>query len=220
MTRQELVAALADRIAHVKRSHPIRVAVDGVDAAGKTTLADELVSPLERVGRVVIRASIDGFHNPAAVRYQRGRFSPEGYFRDSFNHTRLIEVLLAPLGPGGDLRHRRAIFEFRLDRPVEASLEEASPGAVLLFDGVFLLRPELRPYWDFSVFVRADFEVTVPRAEARDHHLFGSTEQVRQRYAERYVPGQQQYLAEAQPERYASVVVDNNDAAHPRLGAT
>ena len=97
-------------------------------------------------------------------------------------------------------------------------MEEASPDAVLLFDGVFRLRSELRPYWDFSIFVRADFDVTVARAEARDHHQFGSNALVRQRYAERYVPGQRLYLAEAQPEPYASVVVDNNDAVHPRLG--
>jgi uridine kinase len=218
MTRQDLLAEFVRRITDVTRPHPIRVAIDGVDAAGKTTLADELVAPLTRTGRFVIRASIDGFHHPAAVRYRRGRLSPEGYFRDSFNHAQLIETLLAPLGPGGDRRYRGAIFDVRLDRPVEAPAQKVSPDAVLLFDGVFLLRPELRPYWDFSIFVRADFEVTVARADARDHHRFGSHEQVRQRYAERYVPGQRLYLTEAQPELQASVVVDNNDAAHPRLG--
>jgi hypothetical protein len=35
---------------------------------------------------------------------------------------------------------------------------------------------------------------------------------------ERYVPGRRPYLAEAQPERHDSVVVDNNDVADPRLG--
>jgi uridine kinase len=194
------------------------VAIDGVDASGKTTLVDEFVAPLECAGRSVIRASIDGFHNPAAVGYQRGRSSLEGYFRDSFNHAHLVDRLLAPLGPGGDRRYRRAIFDFRLDQPVETPQEEAGPNAVLLFDGVFLQRPALRPYWDFSLFVRAEFEVTVARPEARDHHLLGSTEQVRQRYAERYVPGQRLYLAEAEPEQHASVVVENTDAAHPRLG--
>jgi len=218
MTRPDVVAELAFRMGRVRCPHPIRVAIDGVDVAAKTTLADELVAPLKRAGRSVIRASIDGFHNPAAARYQRGRSSPEGYFRDSFNHSQLIETLLTPLGPGGDRRYRLAIFDVRLDQPVEAPVEKASADAVLLFDGVFLLRPELRRYWDFSIFVRADFEVTVARAEARDHHLSGSTEQVRQRYAERYVPGQRLYSAEAQPAHHASVVVENNDAAHPRLG--
>jgi uridine kinase len=40
--------------------HPTRVAIDGVDAAGKTTLDDELAEVLRERGRGVIRASIDG----------------------------------------------------------------------------------------------------------------------------------------------------------------
>ena len=57
MTRQELVLELAQRISRISCAHSVRVAIDGVDAAGKTTLADELVAPLERLGRPVIRAS-------------------------------------------------------------------------------------------------------------------------------------------------------------------
>jgi uridine kinase len=88
---------------------------------------------------------------------------------------------------------------------------------VLLFDGVFLLRHELREYFDFSVFVRADFAVTVRRAEQRDVQLFGNVEEVRRRYRERYVPGQQLYLSSAQPERWASIILDNNDPAMPYI---
>lgn len=220
MTRADLIADLAYRIGQVRRSHPVRVAIDGVGAAGKTTLADELVTPLKQLDRQVIRASIDGFHNPAAVRHQRGQTSPEGYFRDSFNCAALVETLLQPLGPGGDRRYRLAIFDFRTDVPVDRPLEEASSHAVLLFDGVFLLGRELRPYWDFSIFVKADFKVTVARAAIRDRELFGSVSNVRRRYEERYVPGQRLYLSEAQPQRWASIVVDNNDPLQPTLEST
>jgi uridine kinase len=217
MTRSDLLSELVDRIAGVTRTHPVRVAIDGVDAAGKTTLADELVGPVESQGRPVIRGSIDGFHNPAVIRHRRASTSPEGYFRDSFNHTALVETLLAPLGPGGNRLYRRAVFDFRTDLAVDSPVEEAAQRAVLLFDGVFLLAPGLRPYWDFSIFVKANFEVTVARAEIRDRDLFGDAAKVRQRYEDRYVPGQRLYLSEAQPERHASVVVDNNDPAHPRI---
>ncbi len=213
--RRALLMELAGRIAAVRCRHPLRVAVDGVDAAGKTTFADELVAPLEAAGRPVIRASIDGFHHCAAVRKRRGDESPQGYFLDSFDHAGLIEALLEPLGPGGTRRFRRAIFDFRTDAPVEARLGEAAANAVLLFDGVFLLRPELRHYWDFSVFLRADFEVTVKRAEARDLELFGTPARVRRRYQRRYVPGQRLYLSQVRPEARASVVVDNNDPVRP-----
>ncbi|HEV8191185.1 MAG TPA: hypothetical protein VGP82_06835, partial [Ktedonobacterales bacterium] len=64
MTQQELLEALADHI--VALPQRVRVAVDGIDASGKTTVADELVAPIEARRRPVIRVSIDGFHRPRA----------------------------------------------------------------------------------------------------------------------------------------------------------
>ncbi len=52
--RRAAVERLADLVALVRRPHPVRVAIDGADAAGKTTLADELVKPLEARGRTAI----------------------------------------------------------------------------------------------------------------------------------------------------------------------
>lgn len=213
--RRELVRRLASAIAALRRPHPVRVAIDGVDAAGKTIFADELAASLEDFGRSVIRTSVDGFHNPAAVRRRRGELSPEGYYRDSFDDPALIESLLRPLGPDGSLLVRRAVFDYRSDRPVEAPIEQARPDAVLVLDGVFLLRPAIRAHVDFSVFLRADFDVTLARAEERDLALFGSVAEVRRRYRQRYVPGQRLYLAEVGPERVATVVVDNNDPRRP-----
>lgn len=217
MTQQDLLDDLATRVAAVKRSHPVRVAIDGVDAAGKTTLADELATTLERLGRRVIRASIDGFHRPAAIRRQRGSTSPEGYFHDSFDHDAILTTLLTPLGPNGSRLFRRRVFDFRTDASVDEPAESAPIDAILLFDGVFLLRPELRPHFDYSIFVRASFSTTLARAERRDLSLFGSVDEIRRRYTQRYIPGQELYLASAAPESVATVVVENDDPAAPAL---
>ena len=101
----------------------MRVGIDGVDGAGKTILADELAEPVKGHGRPVIRASIDGFHNPRVVRYRLGKESPEGYFRDSFNHDLLKSHLLTPLGPDGSRRIRRAAFDYKADTAVGAPEE-------------------------------------------------------------------------------------------------
>jgi uridine kinase len=213
MNRRALLEGLADRIAAVVLPHPVRVAIDGVDGAGKTTMADELVGPLTRRGLPVIRASIDGFHNPRSVRYQRGRSSPVGYFRDSFDHDALTAGLLRPLGPGGSLRYRRAVFDYRTDSRVEVPSELAPPNAILLFDGVFLHRPELRSHWDFSVFLEAPFDVTIPRCAGRD----GSSPDVDAAENRRYVDGQQLYLQECEPARAATMVINNEDLGSPEI---
>ena len=210
-----LIEELVSRITSVKKPRPIRVAIDGVDGAGKTTLADELAEPIRRRGRPVIRASIDGFHNPQNVRYRRGRHSPEGFFRDSFNHDALIESLLLPLGPGGSRRYRHAVFNHLTDTEVEAPIETAAHDAILIFDGIFVHRPKLSSYWDFSIFLDTRFDVSIPRTARRG----GGSPEVEAEENRRYVKGQRLYLRECAPKSLATIIVDNNDLENPSLAS-
>jgi uridine kinase len=217
LSRDETITELARAIRAAADGRPLRVAVDGVGASGKTMLADELAGRLAAAGMAVIRASIDGFHRPRAERYARGSSSPEGYLDDSFDYDALKSCLLVPLGPGGDLRCRTAVFDFRTESPVASEMLTAPRDAVLLFDGVFILRDELRSYWDFSIFVDAGFDVTLARALTRDLPLFGSEEAVRERYEQRYIPGEMLYLERHRPRDHADAVVRNDDPANATL---
>ena len=175
MSRLPALERLAEAIRALP--HPARVAVDGVDAAGKTTLADELAVLIPDAHRL----GADDFLRPPRERYRRGRDSPEGYYFDSFDHDRLRAAVVA------------------------------APGAVVLVDGIFLLRPELDDLWDFRIFVHVELEEALRRGVARDgaerEHL----------YRARYVPGQRLYLDSVQPQLLADVVVDNNDLTRPSL---
>jgi uridine kinase len=217
MQRAQLLCTLAAAIAHTSRPHPLRVAIDGVDASGKTCLAEELAQALRELGCPIIRASIDGFHQPRAVRYQRGPDSPAGYFLDSYDLPALIEQLLQPLGPGGSRLYRTAIFDYRLDAPLPSEALLAPQDAILLLDGIFLLRAELLPYWDLRIFVAAQFDQTLRRALRRDASLFGSEEEVVRRYQARYIPAQRLYLSQYCPTKQADWLVDNNDFDAPDL---
>lgn len=208
-----LIETLSEKIIAIFRSHPVRVAIDGVDGVGKTTLADELANAIVATGRPVIRASVDGFHNPRSRRYRMGKTSPEGYFEDSFNYTELTAVLLGPLGPGGTRRYRRAVFDYRTDSATETPHETAPQDAILIFDGVFLLRPELLPFWDMSIFLDAPFEVTVPRMAGRD----GGSPDVYAPGNRRYIEGQKIYLRTCKPEGSATMVIDYKNLETPQI---
>ena len=208
----DLSADLARVIGRLSaRQARVLVGIDGPDAAGKTTLADQVVEHLEIPW---LRASIDGFHQPREVRSNRGSLSPAGYFHDSFNYSQLMGELLRPFAAGAPLVRSR-VFDWRTDTPVEQAPTPVPERAVLVFDGVFLLRSELRRFWDLSIYLRAPSDVVLERALVRDVGALGSPDEVRQRYKERYLPGQAIYQAECDPERFSDVVVDNSDFANP-----
>ncbi|MDX8030170.1 uridine kinase [Lentzea sp. BCCO 10_0856] len=187
------------------------VAVDGVDGAGKTTFCDDLASVLRSRGRAVVRVSVDDFHHPRKIRWRRGRTSPEGFFLDSFDYSRFIGDLLVPFAHGRPFR--RASHDLETDAYVDTRAEVAPPSAILLVDGIFLHRDELPEHWDFSVFLAVDFAVSVARMAGRD----GSPSDPDDSRNRRYVEGQQLYLAKCDPAARATLVIDYNDLAGPRL---
>src|SRR5690606_13777196 len=88
-----------------------------------------------------------------------------------------------PLAPGllrGRVRLRRAAERaacaarsrrrpaLRGEQCTGAPRWKAAANSVLLLDGVFLLRPELATWWDYSVFVTVPESVTLERGLVRD----------------------------------------------------
>ncbi|MFH1438989.1 MAG: cytidylate kinase family protein [Candidatus Woesearchaeota archaeon] len=217
MKQQELLRYLAKIIVNIKQFHPIRVGIDGVDASGKTTLANELAEELKSYNRQIIRVSIDGFHNSKEIRYKKGRDSPEGYYFDSFNNQAIIENVLKPLSLNGDLHYTKAVFDFKTEAKVIVPTEQANMNAILLMDGVFLFRPELVNYWDIKIFLDVDFKITLQRALKRDGYYLGSEQQIIEKYNQRYVPGQRLYFRDANPKEMADFVIDNNDFNNPLI---
>ncbi|BAL89711.1 putative phosphoribulokinase/uridine kinase [Actinoplanes missouriensis 431] len=213
-TRAELLAHLAEAVGAVTAAHPARVAVDGPPASGKTTLADELAVVLRVQGRDVIRATIDDFLVPRARRYPRGEYSAEGCYFDAHDYDALSRVLLDPLGPGGDRRFRHAVYDHTADTVSSPPVRTAPARAVLLFDGVFLLRPELIDRWELRLLVSASPEKLVERAVVRERRV-SSPGDVERRWRERYLPAQQLYIARDRPADHADIVVHNDEPDRP-----
>jgi len=217
LARKDLLKYLADKITEIKIHHPTRVAIDGVDASGKTTLANELAEVLKTSERQIVRVSIDGFHNPKQVRYQKGRNSPEGYYQDSFDYQALIENVLKPLGENGNLLYTKAVFDFKTDAKVVLPSEKAEKDAILIMEGIFLFRPEVASNWDLKIFIDVDFKITVQRALKRDGYYLGSEQEILEKYNQRYIPGQKLYFKEAKPLEQADIIIDNSDFENPLI---
>jgi uridine kinase len=215
--REEVLQYLATRLAAVSIGRPVRIAIDGRSASGKTTLADELATLLRDRGRPVIRTSIDGFHRPRAERYARGRNSAEGYYHDARDLDAVTALLLAPLGPGGDRLYRTSSFDLETDAPTTQAPLLADADAMVLVDGTFLQRPELRGGWDLAIFVKTSEQTAQTRGVVRDSALPGGDSAARQLYVQRYGPAYDLYDAACSPEAIADVLIVNEDFQSPAL---
>jgi uridine kinase len=109
------------------------------------------------------------------------------------------------------------VFDYRNDAAAGPPACLAPPEAVLLFDGVFLLRLQLRGCWDVGIFLAVNPDEVLRRALVRDGQLMGGPDGVRERYRGRYLPAQDLYRADAAPEASADVVIDNTDPARPHV---
>jgi uridine kinase len=214
--RATVLDRLAEWLATQELDHPLRVGLDGVCGAGKTTFGNALAERIAAQGRIVVRLDSDRFHHVRAVRYRQGRDSGRGYYDDAYDFEGLRDLTLRPLGPGGSRRFAEGIHDRRSD-DVRVDWGMAPREAVVIFDATFIQRGGLRDAWDVVVYLDVSRDVALGRGIARDSTALGGEEPAREAYLQRYMAACDLYLAEEDPVSRATVVVDNNDPDHPVL---
>jgi uridine kinase len=211
LNKQSVLEGVADIIRKQKEEHPFLVAIDGIDCAGKTTFADDLEQFMTDQGFKIIRASLDEFHNPKEFRHQRGKDSPEGYYLDSFNYKVLFDYLLDPLRQSGSREYRTKAFDYKKDEWIKSELKTAEKDNILIFDGVFLLRPQINEVWDLRIYLDISYDECLRRARERD----GKSAEIVEKYKIRYISGQKLYHMHAGPKRKADIIINNKDPENP-----
>jgi uridine kinase len=88
---------------------------------------------------------------------------------------------------------------------------------VLVVDGVFLLRPELRGLWTISAYLRVSAREWLGRTHRRDLELLGSPSRLQGPDRRRTLPGRDPSLRSCDPERLADVLIDNERTDRPRI---
>lgn len=201
---QSVLAAVAEALP-LPPHRPLLVAVDGGDGAGKTTFALGLADFLGSQGRVVVQTSLDWFHFPRAHRHAMGR-SSESVWSRHFDYRAARRELLEPWlsGPGSSYRTRW--HDVVADVLVDDAGEAVPADGVLVVDGVFAQRPELRDLWDLVVYLDADEAVRVSRMARRD----GGPDDPEHPDQLRYLQAQRHYREVCDPIRHADLVIDSN----------
>jgi uridine kinase len=204
--RERTIGAIADQLVRRPAPHPLRVAVDAITAAGKTTFAADLTAAISAPGRTAIHLSTDDFHHVAAVRH-RHPDRARGYYADAYDLATFRRLVLEPLGPDGDRRYQARLHDLETGQVFDEAAQTAPADAIVVVDGTFLQSPVLAGGWDEVIWLDVAFGIALERAIPRDAAQFGSAQAVRDAYTTRYHPACRLYLAEVDPRAGASIVV-------------
>ncbi|MEF2978171.1 hypothetical protein [Subtercola sp. YIM 133946] len=190
--RSEFFDALAAEILHNYRRGRVLIGIDGL--VGARAFADDLAVALREAGHAVFRASFDDFQRPRAARTQRGAASPEALYFDWYDYSAFLRVLVQPFRMGGSTGFSTANFDADRDIPRESRWVTGPQDAMLLVDGPFLQRPELRGNANFIAYLETP-------ADTLDAQQAGA---------------KQLYEAAVGPRPLADAIIDDTVAAAPR----
>jgi len=200
---------LAERIVRTPPARPgwaRLAALSGVDASGKGTLARATAAELERRGLGVALVGLDDWHQPPAVRFG-GSEPGEHFYRHAFDFEEVFSQVVEPLR-----LHRELSLSVRRPHPFTGEPRtlayDWSDVDVVLFEGVFLLRRDLRPRYDLTVWIDCPFDVALERALRRNQEGLPAAQLIED-YRRIYFPAQQFHLERDRPRESAGVVVDN-----------
>ncbi|WP_214785704.1 kinase [Exiguobacterium sp. s183] len=180
-------------------NRPFVVAIDGLSGAGKTTL----VSRLSEEPTILV-LHIDDYIVERDKRYETGQPESTEYYALQWDVSRLENELFRPLTEGvKELALPR--YDHERDVIVEEVIDVSSAYTIVV-EGIFLQRPEWRPYYDYVVYLDCPREVRYERVLNRDTYL-GVPEERLAKYKRRYWPGEDLYLQLVDPKRGADIVL-------------
>jgi uridine kinase len=197
--KKDQLESIATEILHNYGHGRTMVAVDGRHGAGQKEFSDGLAQALQATGAKVYRASIDDFFRPRSDRERAGLLDGGAHYREAYDYSLLRRVLVDPFHTGGSTGFVLTGFDEVRDQPVfQPKWMSTGPDAILVIDGVFLLRRELAGLWNYTIWLSTPLLDSEDEGVARD----SAADEI--------------YLKEANPSEKATTIIDNQDPEHPR----
>ena len=174
----------------------IMIGIDGRGGSGKSTFARAVA---EAVADVTV-VDFDDFYRPSVER-SHGRETGDRELGGDFDWRRLRKEVLKPLAVDQPARYRR--YDWNLDR-LRDDVHVVDPGGVVVVEGSYSTRPELRDFYDVTVWVDAPQPIRLRRGVERDG------EDARDRWLNEWMPEEDRYIAAVQPAAHADVIIDGS----------
>lgn len=164
------------------------VAISGHGGSGKSTLAESLAKDFGIAEEQIIR--VDKFH-------AKNHMEAEDIYKQH-EWQGLITLLK------GARSDRQLCYLSRDWQGNEHEVGITRP-RLLIVEGIRLVRPELLPYFDLSIWIDCPLEIASERAINRNREQGDSEEEIELWYT-KWIPEAKQYYEQSQPEKIANFI--------------
>ncbi len=182
------------------------VGMDGLGGAGKSTLSESLRQMLIEEHYNITVFHIDDFIHPRAIRYDDNYAAWECYYYHQWRYDYLIEEIIKPIRWGNHLKKEIELYDKDSDT-YHLHQIDLSIGSIIIIEGVFLQREELKGVFDDMIYIDVPEEIRWNRVLARDGYI-GDAHQIQEKYENRYFPAEHYYLKIFAPKENADYVVE------------
>lgn len=181
------------------------VGIDGLGGAGKSTIVNSLKLQLQNEDYHPYVLHIDDFIHPKHIRYDQSKEDWYCYYNIQWRYDYLVEEILSPIKNGDKIDKLIELYDKENDRYVIQRIY-IPHGSVLLLEGIFLQRKEIKSYLDFIIYLDVPQEVRLNRVLTRDGYM-GGLEDIKCKYERRYFPAEKKYILEYSPIENANFVL-------------
>ncbi|HEY6418068.1 MAG TPA: hypothetical protein VIX59_03610 [Candidatus Binataceae bacterium] len=194
MPPDDLIKVATALVRKARRSNVVVAAIDGAGGAGKSTLAAGI---RHQLGELVSIVRGDDFYRPLHSD-ERAQLDAEYGYRNFFDWQRMRDEALVPLRAGTDTKYQPYDW---LSGQLRGWIE-VKRKPIIVVEGVYSTRPELRDLIDVAVFVDTPRETRLARMQARAQNETN--------WIERWMAAEDWYLEHVRPMETADFVVNGS----------
>jgi uridine kinase len=182
------------------------IAISGIDGSGKGYVAARLADRLTVKGHHVALIAADGWLNLPRVRFG-GDQPAEHFYSHAFRFEEMFSWLIDPLVLHGSVR-LVADFTEETASAYRKHLYSFENVDVVLLEGIFLFKRELRQRYDFRLWIDCSFETALERAIARSQEGLAASATIAA-YENIYFPAERVHFERDAPRDGADLVYAN-----------
>jgi len=209
------IVAVSDTVERIERrfercegDRALLVAISGIDGSGKGFTASMLDAVLRRRGRRTAVLHVDDWVERVDRRFDPARHA-EHFYERGIRLNEMFHRLVMPLRDHRSIRLVAMQADVTDADTLTPHRYEFDDIEVVLLEGIFLLRRDLRRLYDFSIWIDCSYDTALERALERNQEGLTREELIRD-YHVIYFPAQRLHASLDRPRNAANAVIVND----------